>query len=106
MAKSRPYAMPFPTSPRPAVQAVEAAQREGFPITGPDDLLAAVIYVAGEVPAARPDVLAAATAMTFEAFTALEGAGAGSRRRVAGSPKNTCSGTTPTGTARSVWSRS
>ena len=46
-------------------------------VTGGNDNLTATIYVAGEVPDALPEVLIGADAMTFEAFSARDGADAG-----------------------------
>ncbi len=43
-------------------------------VQGGHDNLTTTIYVAGEVPAKRPDVLADADAITFETFALLEGA--------------------------------
>jgi len=44
-------------------------------VQGGNESLAAIVYVAGAVPDQRPAVLASATAMTFEAFASLAGAG-------------------------------
>ena len=46
-------------------------------VTGGNDNLTATIYVAGDVPDALPEVLISADAMTFEAFSARDGADAG-----------------------------
>ena len=50
--------------------------RDAFDVVkGGSDNLAATIYVAGDVPEQRPEVLAGAPAMAYEAFMALDGAG-------------------------------
>ncbi|MBL6954867.1 MAG: AMP-binding protein [Alphaproteobacteria bacterium] len=60
----------------PRVVFLDAALADAFDaVQGGNESLAAIVYVAGAVPDQRPLVLASATAMTFEAFASLAGAG-------------------------------
>lgn len=60
----------------PRVVFLDGALADAFDaVAGGNESLAAIVYVAGDVPDQRPAVLAGATAMTFEAFSALAGAG-------------------------------
>ncbi|MDP6829938.1 MAG: AMP-binding protein [Alphaproteobacteria bacterium] len=58
----------------PRVLFLDADLADAFDaVQGGNESLAAIVYVAGEVPAERPDVLAGAPAMTFAAFSELAG---------------------------------
>ncbi len=60
----------------PKVVFLDHGLRDAFDnVTGGNESLGLTIYVAGDVPDERPAVLAAAPAMTFEDFMALDGAG-------------------------------
>jgi crotonobetaine/carnitine-CoA ligase len=59
----------------PRVVFLDAALADAFDaVQGGNESLAAIVYVAGDVPDQRPAVLAGATVMTFEDFSALAGA--------------------------------
>ncbi len=60
----------------PRVVFLDAALADAFDaVRGGNESLAAVVYVAGDVPEERPAVLAAAQAMTYAEFSNLAGAG-------------------------------
>ena len=60
----------------PRVVFLDHGLRDAFDnVQGGNECLAATIYVGGDVPEDRPDVLSGAPAMTFEALCALAGAG-------------------------------